>query len=46
MQGQLNHFNRYAPETIPYAQTRYLNEVKVRTEKDAHRADTHTANSR
>ena len=28
MQGQLNHFNHYAPEEIPYAKTRYLNETK------------------
>lgn len=28
MQGQLNHFNLYAPEDIPYAKNRYLNETK------------------
>lgn len=28
MQGQANHFVRYAPEKIPYAQTRYINETK------------------
>ncbi|KAG7091577.1 hypothetical protein E1B28_010599 [Marasmius oreades] len=28
MQGQLGHFKMYAPEQIPYAQNRYLNEVK------------------
>jgi len=28
MQGQANHFVRYAPEKIPYAQTRYVNETK------------------
>lgn len=28
MQGQLNHFARYAPEKIPYAITRYLNETR------------------
>jgi glutathione S-transferase len=28
MQGQLNHFGHYAPEDIPYAKTRYLNETK------------------
>ncbi|KAG7086938.1 hypothetical protein E1B28_002855 [Marasmius oreades] len=28
MQGQANHFNLYAPEKIPYAQNRYLNETK------------------
>jgi len=28
MQGQLNHFNRAAPEKIPYAINRYLNETK------------------
>jgi len=28
MQGQANHFNRYAPERIPYATQRYINETK------------------
>jgi glutathione S-transferase len=28
MQGQLKHFADYAPEDIPYAKTRYLNETK------------------
>lgn len=28
MQGQANHFNLYAPEKIPYAINRYLNESK------------------
>lgn len=28
MQGQANVFNRYAPEKIPYAINRYLNETK------------------
>ncbi|KAI0722966.1 glutathione S-transferase C-terminal-like protein [Earliella scabrosa] len=28
MQGQSNHFNRYAPEDIPYAKKRYLEETK------------------
>ncbi|KAF8205116.1 glutathione S-transferase [Pholiota molesta] len=28
MQGQSNHFNRYAPEVIPYAKKRYLDETK------------------
>lgn len=28
MQGQSNHFTRYAPETIPYAQKRYQEETK------------------
>ncbi|KAK0230854.1 glutathione S-transferase C-terminal-like protein [Armillaria fumosa] len=28
MQGQLNHFNRAAPEDIPYAKKRYYEEVK------------------
>ncbi|KAH8198604.1 hypothetical protein TruAng_007236 [Truncatella angustata] len=28
MQGQLNHFNRYAPEKIPYAINRYMNETR------------------
>jgi len=28
MQGQLNHFERYAPEKIPYAQKRYLEETR------------------
>jgi glutathione S-transferase len=28
MQGQVNHFNRYAPENIPYAIDRYLNETR------------------
>lgn len=28
MQGQANHFVRYAPEQIPYAQKRYQNETK------------------
>lgn len=27
MQGQANHFIRAAPETIPYAQNRYVNET-------------------
>eukprot|EP00892_Ulva_mutabilis_P008729 jgi/Ulvmu1/6228/UM028_0086.1 len=27
MQGQANHFVRYAPEAIPYAQNRYVNET-------------------
>ncbi|KAK9810081.1 hypothetical protein WJX72_004467 [[Myrmecia] bisecta] len=27
MQGQANHFNRYAPEKIPYAINRYVNET-------------------
>lgn len=27
MQGQANHFVRYATETIPYAQNRYQNET-------------------
>jgi glutathione S-transferase len=28
MQGQANHFLRYAPEKIPYAITRYINETE------------------
>ncbi|CAM0135701.1 unnamed protein product [Umbelopsis sp. WA50703] len=28
MQGQANHFVKYAPEKIPYAQKRYLDETK------------------
>ncbi|KAI9833023.1 MAG: hypothetical protein M1819_003855 [Sarea resinae] len=28
MQGQANHFNRYAPERIPYGINRYLNETR------------------
>ncbi|KXJ92718.1 glutathione S-transferase [Microdochium bolleyi] len=28
MQGQLNHFNRYAPEKIPYGINRYKGEVR------------------
>lgn len=28
MQGQLNHFHRYAPEKIPYAVDRYHNETR------------------
>lgn len=28
MQGQSNHFNKYAPEDIPYAKKRYLEETK------------------
>jgi len=28
MQGQANHFSRYAPEKIQYAQDRYLNETR------------------
>lgn len=28
MQGQANHFSRYAPEHIPYGVTRYTNEVR------------------
>ncbi|KIY73674.1 glutathione S-transferase [Cylindrobasidium torrendii FP15055 ss-10] len=28
MQGQANHFNRYAPEDIPYAKKRYTDETK------------------
>jgi GST-like protein len=28
MMGQANHFIRYAPEDIPYAKKRYVNEVK------------------
>ncbi|KAG2181102.1 hypothetical protein INT43_008684 [Umbelopsis isabellina] len=28
MQGQANHFVRYAPEKIPYAQKRYIDETK------------------
>ncbi|MCJ1362170.1 hypothetical protein MMC16_001272 [Acarospora aff. strigata] len=28
MQGQANHFHRYAPEKIPYATTRYQTETK------------------
>jgi glutathione S-transferase len=28
MQGQSNHFNRFAPENIPYAKKRYLEETK------------------
>lgn len=28
MAGQNHHFNHYAPETIPYAQQRYINETK------------------
>ncbi|KAF2020594.1 glutathione S-transferase [Aaosphaeria arxii CBS 175.79] len=28
MQGQANHFTRYAPEEIPYAKTRYTNETR------------------
>lgn len=27
MQGQSNHFSRYAPEDIPYGKQRYLNET-------------------
>lgn len=28
MQGQANHFGRYAPEKIPYGVTRYTNETR------------------
>ncbi|OJJ85630.1 glutathione S-transferase family protein [Aspergillus glaucus CBS 516.65] len=28
MQGQANHFSRYAPEHIPYGVTRYVNETR------------------
>ncbi|THH02147.1 hypothetical protein EW026_g642 [Hermanssonia centrifuga] len=28
MQGQANHFNKFAPEKIPYAQKRYTDETK------------------
>ncbi|TBU32060.1 glutathione S-transferase C-terminal-like protein [Dichomitus squalens] len=28
MQGQANHFNKYAPEVIPYAKKRYTEETK------------------
>ncbi|RDB22563.1 Disulfide-bond oxidoreductase YfcG [Hypsizygus marmoreus] len=28
MQGQANHFGRFAPEDIPYAKNRYINETK------------------
>lgn len=28
MQGQANHFTRYAPEKIPYGMTRYQNETR------------------
>lgn len=28
MQGQANHFFRYAPEKIPYGIDRYINETK------------------
>ncbi|EIW61859.1 glutathione S-transferase C-terminal-like protein [Trametes versicolor FP-101664 SS1] len=28
MQGQANHFNKYAPESIPYAKKRYTEETK------------------
>lgn len=28
MQGQSNHFVRYAPEDIPYGKTRYINETR------------------
>jgi len=28
MQGQANHFNRFAPEDIPYAKKRYVDETK------------------
>ncbi|TEB30194.1 glutathione S-transferase [Coprinellus micaceus] len=28
MQGQNHHFNKYAPEKIPYAQKRYIDETK------------------
>ncbi|KAF8308846.1 glutathione S-transferase [Amanita rubescens] len=28
MQGQSHHFHRYAPEDLPYAKNRYLNETK------------------
>ncbi|KAF9569037.1 glutathione S-transferase [Agrocybe pediades] len=28
MQGQSNHFNKFAPEDIPYAKKRYLDETK------------------
>jgi len=28
MQGQSNHFHKYAPEDLPYAKKRYLNETK------------------
>jgi len=28
MQGQANHFSRYAPETIPYGIKRYTNETR------------------
>lgn len=28
MQGQANHFNRYAPEDIPYGKKRYTNETR------------------
>ncbi|MCJ1454762.1 hypothetical protein MMC28_005115 [Mycoblastus sanguinarius] len=28
MQGQANHFHRYAPETIPYGVSRYQNETR------------------
>merc|ERR1712054_360627 len=41
MQGQANHFNRYAPEKIPYGINRYVNETRrlYRT------MDTHLAKS-
>ncbi|KAI5924392.1 glutathione S-transferase GstA [Camillea tinctor] len=41
MQGQLNHFNRYAPEKIPYGIDRYKNETR-RLYKTL---DTHLQNS-
>lgn len=28
MQGQANHFTRYAPEKIPYGISRYQNETR------------------
>lgn len=28
MQGQSNHFTRYAPEKIPYGMSRYQNETR------------------
>lgn len=28
MQGQANHFNKFAPEKIPYAINRYITETK------------------
>jgi len=41
MQGQSNHFTRYAPEDIPYGINRYQNETRrLYGVLDKHLADT------